>query len=125
MSAHLPQTSVLVICGLIFALGACGEAATSGGEDGTADCATLSPGPERDRCLHEEIKTLPPSEASAVLEKAQQIQDEMIRGAAVSGWVAEHNADVPQQQGNALCQLLDGRDKAYCQRRLSSPHLQR
>lgn len=125
MSARPSSPSLLVICGLICALGACGEAAPAGGEAATADCATLSPGPERDRCLHEEIKSLPPSEASAVLERAQLIQDEMIRGAAVSGWVAEHNADVPQQQGNALCQLLDGRDKAYCQRRLSSPHLQR
>ena len=49
----------------------------------------------------------------------------MIRGAAVSRWVADHNNEVAAEEGKKLCQLLDGRDMSYCLRRLSSPHLQR
>lgn len=115
----------LVRYGMIaLLLAACSGGGSTTSGDG-ADCAAMSPGLEQDKCLHEEIKALPVAQADVVLTKAQQISDPMVRGAAVSGWMAEHNADVPQQQGNALCQLLDGRDRSYCQRLLSSPHLQR
>ena len=77
-----------------------------------------------DTCLHDEIKLLPQS-VSDVVQRAQQISDPIIRGAAVSTWVKEHNNEINQQQGQQLCALLDGRDRSYCQRRLSSPHLRR
>ena len=57
--------------------------------------------------------------------KAKNINDPMIRGAAVSAWVRDHNTEITQKQGMELCALLDGRDRFYCVRRLSSPHLKR
>ena len=49
----------------------------------------------------------------------------MIRGAAVSAWVGAHVHEVPMDKGRALCDLLENRDRGYCERRLSSPHLKR
>lgn len=106
---------------LLTGLLGCGEAESV---DPT-DCSAMAAGGERDRCLHEEIKVLGGDRASDVLEKASLIDDIMIRGAAVSGWISDHNAVVPPAEGQALCELLDGRDRSYCLRRLSSPHLQR
>lgn len=85
----------------------------------------MSPSLERDRCLHDQIKQLDAAQASQVLAKAKQIQDPMVRGAAVSRWVADHAGQMPPGLGQELCALLRGRDVGYCQRRLSSPHLQR
>lgn len=80
---------------------------------------------ERDRCLHDEITVLPADQSALVLEKAKAISDPMIRGSAVSTWVSANVSSVPRETGEALCALLDGRDRSYCQRRLTSPHLQR
>jgi hypothetical protein len=99
------------------------------GEDGTqpveaAVGCDAKTGMERDRCLHDEIAAVPGSQPDEVLKKARLIRDPMIRGAAVSTWVAAHVSELPQDKGQELCDLLEGRDKSYCQRRLSSPHLQ-
>ncbi|MEC8425701.1 MAG: hypothetical protein VX000_18075, partial [Myxococcota bacterium] len=82
-------------------------------------------GMERDRCVHDEVRAIPGSQPDEVARNASRISDPMIRGAAVSGWVAEHVDELPVEKGQALCELLEGRDKSYCHRRLSSPHLQR
>ena len=79
----------------------------------------------KDQCLHNEILTIPSTNFKQIISKAKEIQDPMIRGAAVSAWVRDHNHEITQKQGKALCELLDGRDKFYCIRRLSSPHLKR
>jgi len=117
--AIIPMRALLPV--LLTGLLGCGEAETVE----PTDCAAMAAGGERDRCLHEEIKGLGGDQAAEVLEKASLIDDIMIRGAAVSGWISDHNAVVPPAEGQALCELLDGRDRSYCLRRLSSPHLQR
>ena len=88
-------------------------------------CASPPDTKTKDQCLHNEILNIPSSQLQALTTKAKAIQDPMIRGAAVSAWVRDHNNEITQKQGMTLCELLDGRDKFYCVRRLSSPHLKR
>ncbi len=95
------------------------------GEATVENCADLTEPLARDRCFHEEINALPASEIARLQTIAPQITDAMIRGAAVSGWVADHIAEIPGDQCQQLCQLLEGGDRGYCMRRCSSPHLQR
>lgn len=94
-------------------------------DGGTVTCESMEEGLARDKCWHNEVLALPGTDADGVLQRASQISDAMIRQAAVSAWVGEHANEVNSQQGEALCNLLDGRDRSYCQRQLSSPHLQR
>ena len=91
----------------------------------TTDCASIADETERNQCYHKQILTMPATDIPSIIKTANQISDPMIRGAAVSEWVKNHNNDVSQQQGQQLCALLDGRDRSYCLRRLSSPHLRR
>ena len=93
--------------------------------NGQQACPDIEDSKQRDACYHEEILLMPASDITKIVQTAQQITDPMIRGAAVSEWVKNHNNDINQQQGQQLCTLLDGRDRSYCLRRLSSPHLQR
>lgn len=88
-------------------------------------CEQITESLERDKCLSEEILQLKEPQISIVITKAKMIEDIMIRGAAVSAWVREHNNEINQKQGQKLCEILDGRDRFYCMRRLSSPHLKR
>ena len=89
------------------------------------DCVQITESLKRDSCYHEEIKTMSGKELSKVIEKAKKIEDIIIRGAAVEGWMVEHLKDINPKKGGELCALLDGRAMSYCQRRLSSPHLNR
>ena len=88
-------------------------------------CDAMQAGISRDECYHAEIMNLPGSASQQALEKAKLIDDMMIRGSAVSSWIRDHNNEVNKKNGMALCELLDGRDRSYCMRRLSSPHLKR
>ena len=88
-------------------------------------CEKITESLERDKCLSEEILLLKEPQISTVITKAKMIEDVMIRGSAVSAWVREHNNEINQKQGQKLCEILDGRDRFYCMRRLSSPHLKR
>ena len=88
-------------------------------------CEQITESLERDKCLSEEILLLKEPQINTVITKAKMIEDVMIRGAAVSAWVREHNNEINQKQGQKLCEILDGRDRFYCMRRLSSPHLKR
>lgn len=102
-----------------FGLVGCGEEIV----DAPKSCDALS-GQARDSCLNAEIAQVPGSQPDVVLEKAPLILDPMIRQAAVSRWVKEHVRELPNEKGQELCNLLEGRDRSYCQRVLSSPHLQ-
>ena len=86
-------------------------------------CSSISNAQEKDECYRLHIRELAGSEMSLVLSIAKKMQDTMIQGAAVSAWVKDNNNNINQQQGRELCELLQGRDKFYCMRRLSSPHL--
>ena len=88
-------------------------------------CDGIEDSGEKDKCLIEEIQRMNGPQMTEVISKAKEIQDPMIRGAAVSSWVRDHNNEINQRQGKALCEILDGRDRFYCMRRLSSPHLKR
>ena len=106
---------------LFFILACSGEQAVNI----STDCPNITDESQRNSCYHQQILTLPVTDIAEIIKTAQQISDPMIRGAAVSEWVKDHNNGVSQQQGQKLCALLDGRDRSYCLRRLSSPHLRR
>ena len=88
-------------------------------------CDTSTPGPALDSCLHRTIVESPPSEIEAVTAAVRQIQDPIVRGAAIFRWVEENNREIPQEQGLALCAMLPSMEKTACERRLYSAHLQR
>lgn len=118
------------LCITTLMLGLLGAVVAGCGQEESASAAGLTgcdakAGMERDRCLHDELRAIPGSQPDEVARNASRINDPMIRGAAVSGWVAEHVDELPVEKGQTLCELLEGRDKSYCHRRLSSPHLQR
>ena len=87
------------------------------------NCLEIENAHDRDACYMNEIQMHPSSEMNAVIEKGKRIEDSMIRGAAISAWVRDNNNQINQVQGKQLCMLLDGRDRSYCMRRFSSPHL--
>ena len=89
-----------------------------------ASCDALA-GVERDQCLMDRVAVQDAAHAANVITQARKIRDPMIRGAAVSAWVAHHDTGVSPGDGQTLCGLLAGQDHALCPRRLSSPHLQR
>lgn len=91
---------------------------------GDKPCADLE-GLDRDQCFHDELVVVPAEQPDSVIAKAAQIQDQMVRNAAVSAWIKDHVNSVPMDKGRELCGLLQGRDQGYCERRLSSPHLKR
>ena len=99
-------------------------ACTSAPGDAGVDCATAT-GLARDQCLHDELLALPASQPDAVITKAGEISDPMVKHAAVSTWIKAHNNEVPMAKGRELCALLEGRDRGSCERDLSSPHLKR
>lgn len=91
---------------------------------GEKPCSALD-GLARDQCFHDELVLVPADDPDTVIAKAGQIEDQMVRNAAVSAWIKDHVNSVPMDKGRALCGLLQGRDQGYCERRLSSPHLKR
>jgi hypothetical protein len=108
---------------ILLAVVALGSACGEDPPEAPAGCDSLS-GIQRDQCILGEIEAVPGAQPDVVIAKAGTIQDPMIRGAAVSKWVADHSNELPPEKGQELCNLLSGRDRSYCQRRLSSPHLQ-
>ena len=104
---------------VFFLLSACSSAPQK------QDCNSLKDVLQKDECYHNEVLLIPSTKLDELISKAKNIHDPMIRGAAVSAWVRDHNTEITQKQGMELCALLDGRDRFYCVRRLSSPHLKR
>ena len=103
---------------LVFLL-ACGTAEKS------KECSAQTETIKKDECYHNELLKFSSAELPSIISHAKKISDPLIRGAAVSSWVRDHNNEITQKQGMDLCALLDGRDRFYCMRRLSSPHLKR
>ena len=112
---------------IFFLLISCstGENPSDNQKVSSSNCEEIKVSLERDKCLATQIETLNEPQINEVISKAKIIEDTMIRGAAVSAWVRAHNNEINQQQGQKLCEILDGRDRFYCMRRLSSPHLKR
>jgi hypothetical protein len=100
--------------------------ACSGSNDSEkGNCDTMTDLAKKDSCYHDNLVKMPVSDIDAVIATGQKMVDPMIRGAAVAQWIKLHNNEINQQKGQELCALLDGRDRSYCMRRLSSPHLKR
>lgn len=93
--------------------------------ESNGDCANITDMMQRDSCYHDQIVVLPANQIADVITTGQKMVDPMIRGAAIAEWIRLHNNEINQQKGQELCALLDGRDRSYCMRRLSSPHLRR
>ena len=91
----------------------------------SGDCEEIIDLSSRDMCFHDQIVALPSTAIEEVIASAKQMVDPMVRGAAVAQWIKQNNNEINQQKGQELCSLLDGRDRSYCMRRLSSPHLRR
>ena len=89
------------------------------------ECSAQADTIKQDECYHNEVLSFSSTELPKLIDHAKKITDPLIRGAAVSSWVRDHNNEITQKQGMELCALLDGRDRFYCMRRLSSPHLKR
>jgi|TARA_B110000037_G_C16765687_1_gene361163 hypothetical protein len=94
-------------------------------EENITDCPSLTDSKKKDLCIHNQIVVMPPEQITELITLAKGMNDSMIRGAAIAEWIKLHNNDINQNQGQELCKLLDGRDRSYCLRRLSSPHLKR
>lgn len=88
------------------------------------NCDGMTAGMEQDVCMGKLLKETPANEIDKVFERATKIRDPMVKGEAVASWVAAHANAIPPNKGQKLCSMLEGRDGAYCMRRLSSPHLQ-
>ena len=101
-------------------LWACSGSATVDG-----DCSQMTDLTQKDSCYHDQLIAMPVTQIDDVITTGKQMVDPMIRGAAVAQWIKLHNNEINQQKGQELCALLDGRDRSYCMRRLSSPHLKR
>ena len=95
------------------------------GDNTVTDCSTIAASKDKDLCFHDQVVSMNASQINEVITIAKKMDDAMIRGAAVAEWIKLYNNDINQQQGQELCKLLDGRDRSYCLRRLSSPHLKR
>ncbi len=106
---------------LLIALFACSDST----EVSNGDCASLSDLMKKDTCYHTQIVSTPAAQIDTVIQIGGQMVDPMVRGAAIAEWIKQHNNEINQQKGQELCALLDGRDRSYCMRRLSSPHLRR
>jgi hypothetical protein len=115
-----PARLVLVACGV--ALAGCG----SGSLEVTAEpavCAAMDAGAARDVCWKGVIDAAPAEAWSAVVEHGGKIEDPVVRGAAIFGWVRSRTG-LPAEAA-AVCQLLEGAERAACERRVQSAHLQR
>lgn len=113
----LVLAQVSLLSALVLGSGAgCGAGAT---------CERLAPGMDRDLCLHDRIMALPGEQHADALALARQIQDPVVRGAAVFTWVIQHNREIDPKAGQALCGLLMGQERETCTRKLSQVHLRR
>lgn len=88
---------------------------------GPPDCSTLA-GLDRDACLDARVRAAPGPDAA--IAEARQIEDPLVRDAAVVAWVRAHRAELRPSDGR-VCNVLTSAEQAACVRRLSAPHLSR
>ena len=117
--------SVLVFGGATYQTGCKNHRATEGPSKSlSVNCDEV--GKEQiDQCLYDTIQRFDAGAWKQVYEMAQKIQDPMIQGGSVSKWIKKNNTQITREQGQKLCDLLHNKDRFYCLRRLSSPHLRR
>jgi hypothetical protein len=109
---------------ILFMLMLCG-CTGSPEADTPLSCDEIEASLERDTCFGEMVLAMTASEADKVEGIGGQIQDGMVRQAAISRWVADHANEIPKETGESLCKMLGGRDQSYCLKRFLAVHLQR
>ncbi len=87
-------------------------------------CGDEAPGTARDACHYEQIRALGPDQVNQVDTLARQIEDSVVRSAAVDYWLRDHRAEVAREDGKALCELLEAGAAGRCLRSFSAAHLQ-
>ncbi len=93
---------------------------------GEQRCNSLATAPERDRCRYQELMALPADRVDEALLLAPTLEDPIVRGAAIVGWVQKNSRSLSQEGGEALCNLLSkNSERTACKRRFSAAHLQR
>ena len=90
------------------------------------DCSGLPSATERDKCRYEALMALPPEEVEAAAALAPLIEDPIVQGAAVVGWVQKNARSLSPDGGERLCGILEkDSERTACTRRFSAAHLQR
>lgn len=98
----------------------CGQG--SGGEE-AATCESLA-GLERDTCLADRLRALPGPELAQVQAIALQIQDGMVRQAAILRWTKDNAGQIPREAGREMCHaLLQDLSRGKCERYIDAVHL--
>ncbi len=92
---------------------------------GEVPCVARSPQAEVDRCHMDEVLALGHDQVDAVVETARRIQDPVIRGAAVFGWIDANATRTAPEDAVKVCEVLEGPNRRICDRRQKSWHLQR
>lgn len=88
-------------------------------------CESMKPGLDRDHCLHDRLLTISASEWQKVRPTAEQIQDSIVRSAAIHGWVLANSGKCPREEALALCAMLQEPESNTCSKRLLAAHLNR
>ena len=73
----------------------------------------------------DQLMVLPHDQVSSVVETARRIQDPVIRGAAVFGWIDLNATKSAPADAARVCEVLEGPNRRVCDRRQKSWHLQR
>ena len=68
-------------------------------------CEALA-GLERDTCLADQILALPGNDVAAVQALGTQIQDGMVRQAAVLRWTRDNAGQIPREAGREMCHAM-------------------
>lgn len=115
-----PRTTLrtLLACAVFL-----GPVTGCGDKQPNENCDGIPSGIDQDVCMGKLLKSTPGNDIDTAIERAKKIRDPMVKGEAISSWVEAHANDIPPDKGQKLCSMLEGRDGAYCLRRLSSPHL--
>ncbi len=89
-------------------------------------CESLETSLAQDSCRHDAMIALVSTEYERAITLATEIQDPIVRGAAIIRWIETHKAALPVEAGQSLCALLPmNTERGACVRRFSAAHLQR
>lgn len=89
-------------------------------------CEELSTSFAQDTCRHDALAKLAPAQYESAILLASEIQDPIVRGAAIIRWIETHKTNLPVDAGQSLCALLPmNTERGACVRRFSAAHLQR
>jgi hypothetical protein len=91
-------------------------------------CARVDDGADplaQDRDRFDRIQALDADEVDQVQALAREIEDSVVRSAAVDGWIRENRQSLTREDGLTLCDLLEAAASGQCRRSFSAVHLQR